>query len=226
MTKLLQIFLAGVMVIVPFAITVWVIATVGQWVGDWGYAILTLGLDPATVPVEEYTLRILGALVIILAILLVGLLTHVWVFRWVVGFFERLVQRVPGVKTVYESVRDLLKLFGRDTQHNMGRVVLYSPPNTQLQLLGILTTETPDGVADDPQGEMVALYLPMAFMIGGPVMYVPKSQVRELDMPVERALKLCATAQVGFERLRSGSEDAQTVRGSRELPGQDAADKT
>jgi len=221
MRKLLQVFVAGVMVIIPFAITVWVIATVGQWVGDWGYIILTLGRDPDTVPGNEFLLRLLGALIIIMAILLVGLLTHVWVFRWVVGFFERLFQHVPGVKTVYESVRDLLKLFGRDTQQSMGRVVLYNPPGTDLQLLGILTTDTPDGLGDDQNAQMVALYLPMAFMIGGPVMYVPRSQVRELDMPVERALKLCATAQVGFERLRSNGSAVSEAQDAPKPPDQE-----
>ena len=77
----------------------------------------------------------------------------------------------------------------------MGRVVLYNPPQTQLSMLAILTTDQPKGL--EAQAEpRVAIFLPYSYMFGGITVYVPPSHLREVDMPVEVALKLCATAQV------------------------------
>ena len=184
MKKLIQVFLAGVMVVIPFAVTIYVIWSIGGWLDERGHQLLPEGMQ---VPG-------LGAGIVIAAIFLVGLLAHFWIFRRLLAVLERLFQRVPGVKTVYESVRDLLKLFGHDSKH-MGRVVLYSPPGAEISLLGILTTDEPVGIPSDPR--RVAIYLPMAYMIGGAVIYVPAEHVRELDIPVEQALRLSTTAQVG-----------------------------
>ena len=131
---------------------------------------------------------------VLVGIYLVGLLTHLWIFRWAVGLVEKLVVRVPGVKTVYESVRDLLKLFGGDARR-MGRVVLYTPPGTDMTMLAILTNERPSGIGPEAKHK-VAIYLPYSYMFGGITVYVSPDHLQEVDTPVEVALKLAATAQV------------------------------
>lgn len=199
MKKVIQILLAGTIVVVPFAITVWVIWSLGTWLDKMGvnvYMFLRYGPESArpssVAPPDLYGL---GAAAVIAGIFLAGLLTRFWIFRYVLGLLERLIQRVPGVKTVYISMRDLLRLFGGDSRR-MGRAVLYNPPGTSVSLLGILTNDHPEGLP--PGGEqLVAIFLPFAYMIGGPMIYVPRKHVRELNVPVEVALKLSATAQIG-----------------------------
>ncbi len=200
MKKLVRVFLAGVMVVVPFAVTIYLIWAIGGWIDDLGLKL---------VPEEsKWTFPGLGAMIVIGGIFIIGLLTHVWGFRWAVGLFEKFFRRVPGIKTVYESVRDLLKLFGSESRKleevsfeapdmKMGRVVVYTPPWTEVGMLAILTNENPVGVGGEGDAKKVAIYVPMAYMIGGPVFYVPADHVKELDIPVEQALKLCTTAQVG-----------------------------
>ena len=109
------------------------------------------------------------------------------------ALLERIVERLPGAKTIYESVRDLLKLFGGDARH-MGRVVLYTPPGVEMSMLAILTNDRPRGL--ERAAGRVAIFLPYSYMFGGITVYVPASCLREVAMPVEEALKLCATAQV------------------------------
>jgi len=187
MKKQLQIFLAGVLVVVPFSITIWAIVAIGRWLDSL-----------VTAPLAKYGINLfpgVGALILVVSIYFVGLLTHLWAFRWLLSLVERLVVSVPGVKTIYESVRDLLKLFGGNARR-MGRVVLYRPPGTGPAMLGILTNERPPG-ARSP-GE-VAVYFPLSYMLGGPLMYVSAEHLQDVDMTVEKALKLCATAQVGGE---------------------------
>ena len=190
MRKQIQILMAGVLVIVPLAITAYVIWFVGVWLDDLGgKAMKVVGLKGDLPPAA-------GAVLVIASIYLVGLLTHLWVFRGLLRYLERLLVHVPGVKTIYQSVRDLLNLFGGEPGR-MGRAVLYQPPGSQVTLLGILTNDRPAGMAGPDQKGRVAVYLPMSYMLGGPTVYVPAEHLRDADVSVEQALKLSATANVG-----------------------------
>jgi uncharacterized membrane protein len=89
-----------------------------------------------------------------------------------------------------------MKLFGTGSR-DMGHVVEYSPPGQELSFVGILTSEKPICTADEKK---VCVYFPFAYMIGGPIAMVNPEHLRPLDMPVEEALKLAATAHVGVTR--------------------------
>ena len=184
MKRQIRILLAGALMVIPFAITVYVIWRVGTWLADMGGQVLP----------EELAKAGLGIVVVLVGIYVVGLMTHLWIFRWAVNPVEKLVVRVPGVKTIYESVRDLLKLFGGDAKR-MGRVVLYTPPGMEMTMLAILTNERPGGLGREAKNK-VAIYLPYSYMFGGITVYVSPDHLQEVDTPVEVALKLSATAQV------------------------------
>ena len=62
-------------------------------------------------------------------------------------------------------------------------------------MLGILTSDNPPGVV--PQEGKAAVYFPFSYMIGGQILYISRDKLEDVDMPVESALKLCATAYVG-----------------------------
>ena len=64
-------------------------------------------------------------------------------------------------------------------------------------MLGILTNDKPRGTSEP---DRVAVYFPLAYMIGGPVLFVPRQHLRDVDMPVEQALRICAMAQVGASK--------------------------
>ncbi len=186
MQKQLRILLAGVMVLAPLGVTAWAVWAVGSSLDQMGRKLFA---DP-DLPTG------VGAAVVIIGIYLVGLLTHFWVFRWMLAGLDRLVAHVPGVKTIYESIRDLLKLFGGDSKR-MGKVVRYKAPGSDMSMLAILTNEAPAGFdPEDSEGPKVAIYLPYSYMFGGITVFVSRESIREVDMPVERALKLCATAYV------------------------------
>jgi len=188
----IRILFAGALVVVPLAVTIWVVWSIGSWLDELGYEALRrlqieVGEKPPPGP---------GALIVLAGIYLLGLLTHLWIFRGVFGLLERLVARVPGIKTIYESVRDLMQLFGGESR-SMGRVVQYNVPGTDMAVLGILTNEQPRGVAKARGKPKVAVYLPYSYMLGGPTVFVSREQIVEVDMSVEECLKLCTTAQVG-----------------------------
>jgi uncharacterized membrane protein len=207
MKKHLKILLAGALVIVPLTATIWLVVWLGSWVDQLGTGLLRTFWKEADIPLG------VGVVIIIAMLYLVGILTRLWLFRGLFAAVDHLLSRLPGVKTIYEPVRDLMKLFGGDAS-TMGKVVLYRQPGTDLMMLGILTNENPVGVAENTPEARVALYQPFSYMFGGPTIYVPAEHVREIDMPVDQALKLAATAHVGARspqpQVRSPADSAET----------------
>ena len=95
MKKQLGIFLAGVMVLAPLAVTVWVVWWLGATLDGLGREILpNVALPPGV-----------EAAVLIAAVYLVGLATRFWLFQALLSLLEKTMTRLPGVKTLYESVR-------------------------------------------------------------------------------------------------------------------------
>ncbi|MCP4377857.1 MAG: DUF502 domain-containing protein, partial [bacterium] len=178
MKKQLGIFLAGVMVLVPLAVTVYVVYWLGSSLDSLGREMLpNVTLPPGV-----------GALILIAAVYLVGLATRFWLFQAFWSLLERIVSGVPGIKTLYESVRDLLQLFGGNAG-KMGQVVQYSPPGSSMKMLGIRTNDNPP-YADASSGaeRTVAVYLPFSYMFGGITVYCEPDRIEEIDMPVEQCL--------------------------------------
>lgn len=189
MNRHVRILLAGVMVVAPLAATVYLI----WWAGAALHG-LASGLIGAVSPgAQKLLFPGTGVLVVLIGIYLIGLLTHWWVFRRALGLLERALSRLPVVKSIYESIRDVLKLFGGDAEQ-MGQVVRLRLPGTDIKLLGIRTSTSPRGAKGE---ELVSVYLPMSYMFGGPTVYVPPEAVDPVDLTVEEALKIATTADAG-----------------------------
>lgn len=189
MNRHLRILLAGAMVVVPLAVTVYLI----WWAGAALHG-LASGLIGAVSPeAQKLLFPGTGVLVVLIGIYLIGLLTRWWVFRGALGLLERALSRLPVVKSIYESIRDVLKLFGGDAEQ-MGQVVRLRLPGTDIKLLGILTSTSPRGAKGE---KLVSVYLPMSYMFGGPTVYVPPEAAQPVDLTVEEALKIATTADAG-----------------------------
>lgn len=208
MKRHVRILLTGVLVAAPFAATAYVV---------WWVVVALDRLGRAALPggVQEWLTAGAGVAIVVGGLYLVGLLMHVWVFRWLVGLLERIVQRLPVVKTVYESVRDILKLFAGEPKQ-MGQVVRYRLPGTDAALLGIRTSTSPRGAGE---GGKVAVYLPMSYQLGGFTLYVPAEAVEPLDMSVEEALKIAATAEAGADIPPAAETEAERADGREEPEG-------
>ncbi len=190
MKKQLGIFLAGVMVVAPLIVTVWIVL----WAGSTIDGMVKSGVKMVSPEsgVEDWWFRGLGVILAIVGIYLIGLLTRLWGFRWMLGLIDRIFSRLPGIKSIYESVRDILNLFGGDASKT-GQAVRYRVPGTEIDLLGIRTSTNPVAT-EGSDTDKVAVYLPMSYMIGGPTVYVSPDSLEPVDMSVEEAMKVAAIA--------------------------------
>ena len=190
MNRHIRIFLAGVMLTAPIAITVGVI----WWVGSALDGLVLAAVRAVAPKTPALPFHGFGVILVLVGIYLAGLLTRVWGFRWVLRLLERLFERLPIVRSIYESVRDILTLFGGESE-KMGQAVRFKVPGLEGEMIGIRTSTSPRGSAGVPN--RVSVYLPMSYQIGGFTVYVPADAVEPLDMSVEQALKIAATADAG-----------------------------
>jgi len=126
MKRHVEIFLAGVMVVAPLAVTVYVV----WWLGSGLDGLARSLVGAVSEAAADKWIPGVGAVVLLAGVYVVGALTKVWGFRWVTAGLEGLFVRLPGVRSLYESVRDMLKLFGGDPGR-MGQVVRYRLPGTE-----------------------------------------------------------------------------------------------
>ena len=142
----------------------------------------------------------MGAGLMLLIILFVGIFLNTWIVRSVLNWASEAFDRIPMVKSIYGSIRDLMGFFASKHGKRASQVVMVSLGNPlggpAPQFLGLLTREEfsdlPEGFVQSP--DMVAVYVPLSYAMGGITTLVPRSAVRPINMSMEEAMRFAITA--------------------------------
>ena len=189
MKSLSKIFLAGMAATVPIAITIYIL----YWLGTSAERFFG-GMLKFIMPASVYRPG-MGVVIGIGIIFLVGLFMRAWIVRKVFSWAEGLLGRVPIVKTVYGSARDLIGFVTNSKDREFNQVVTITWPNTQIRLLGFVTRDDLHHIAAGlaPEGS-ISVYLPMSYQIGGYTVFVPRNAVEPVDMSMNDAMRFAITA--------------------------------
>lgn len=198
-----KIFVNGLMVVLPVAITISVLL----WAGTKAENLMRLAVEP----VFGGYFPGLGILVGLAVVFCMGILVNAWLIRGVVAWGENLLARMPLVKTVYQPMRDLMQFFAGSDEPQMSQVVAVQFGSEEMRLIGFVTrndlSKLPDDLAPD---DAVAVYLPMSYQLGGFTALVPRSAVQPVDMGMEEAMRFVLTAGVG-KRTESTAESPERL---------------
>jgi uncharacterized membrane protein len=179
-------FLRGLGVVVPVAFTGWIIV----WLVSGAEALLR-EVFVFVLPERLYSPG-LGVVSAIAFVFLIGLLLQFFVFdrfwKWLEGVFDR----IPLVKTIYNSARDLFGFMSSNADESASSVVRVSVA-PDLQLVGLVTVEDSSKLADFGEG-LVSVYFPMSYQLGGYAVMLPRDRVTPLDWTVEEAMRFVLTA--------------------------------
>jgi uncharacterized membrane protein len=95
------------------------------------------------------------------------------------------------VKSIYSSLKEFADYFSpQRSQSAQQMVVILRMPGQDLEVVGLVTRQRVDDLpAGFLQGDRVAVYLPMGYMIGGYTVFVPRAWVQPIDMSVEEAMR-------------------------------------
>ena len=200
MRDLTRTFFTGLVAILPIMITVallwWIGSTLEQVLGGMLQAILP----------ELLYFPGLGIFVGLVLILALGFLLRAYLVRGLFDWLEGLMERIPVVKTIHGTVRDVTRLLSGDIHERFGQAVLVSFPGTDFKLVGFITREDFTGLPDNLGGEdTIAVYTPMSYQIGGYTLMLPRERVETLDLSLEDAMRYALTAGVSARKENNRS---------------------
>ncbi len=188
------------MAILPIALTLYLI----YWLASTAESVLGAGIEFLLQRINVEYMTGMGIAAGVLLTLGIGLLLKFWIFRKLFSLGEKLLEQIPGIKSIYGSVRDLVGFFDASKEKGFDKTVMVTIGDDQTSLMGLVTrddfSDLPKGIGDD---ETVAVYLPMSYQLGGFTVMVPKSKVRPVDMKVDQAMQFVLTAGVSTEHKDS-----------------------
>ena len=195
-------FITGLLIWVPLGITLWVLDLL---IGTMDQSLTVL---PANWQPEAWLgVRIpgLGAILPLLVIVLTGVFGANFFGQKIIDFWERQLVRIPVVKTIYGSVKQVSDTLLSGNGHAFRKVLLVRYPHPEAWSLAF-QTNLPDEVARVLPDEHVAVFIPTTpSPVNGFYFYVKKSEVIELDVSVDRALKYIVSMGVASGESGRGS---------------------
>lgn len=184
---------AGVLVWLPVLATLWVIKFL---VGLIDQTLLLLPADYRPQAVLGVPLPGLGAVFAFAVLLITGLLVTNLVGRRFVAYWERVLQRIPLVRSVYGGVKGFTEsVFSNDKSFR--KVVMIEYPRTGVWSIGFVTSDNMQEISAKLGAQQVCVYIPTApNPTSGFIVMVPQEKVLELNMSVDAAMKMIITCGV------------------------------
>jgi uncharacterized membrane protein len=191
MKHLYQYFFRGLLAALPLGVTIYLLFLFLKWTE--GFAMWWLR------PIfGDFHLPGLGLIIGIGVIVLLGFLISQPLARRLLSFIELPFTNLPVVKSIYSSLKSFADYFTPNSDHVTQQVVILRMPDHQLEIVGLVTRQDlstlPEGFLE---GDRVAVYLPMGYMIGGYTVFVPRAWVTPIDMSVEAVMRASLFAWMG-----------------------------
>ena len=185
--KLWNAMVRGLVVVLPMALTAWLLWWLGTSVESLLHQAIIL-----FVPEDEYRPG-MGIVAAVLLLIAAGTLVNAFIVRRVLAAWERLMDRIPIVKSVYGAVRDFVQMLpASGERRELRRVVLVRFGDAAA--IGFVTRDDAAELGLGPAGDgAVAVYFPMSYQIGGYTLLVPRARVEPLDLPIESAMRMVLT---------------------------------
>ncbi len=180
-------FITGLLVLVPLVITVWVLSTL---INTLDQSLLLLPENWR--PKAYFGLEIpgLGALLTLLIIFITGVVATNIFGQQLISLWEALLSRVPVVKSIYSSVKQVSDTLFSDSGNAFRKAVLVQYPREGAWTIAFITGAPGDDVSKHLKGEFVSVYVPTTpNPTSGFFLMLPKKDIIELEMTVDQALK-------------------------------------
>ena len=187
--KLFQYFLQGLLIIAPITITIYAIYWVVSGIDDM-VPLFTQIDESGKVHVRNYGL---GFVIVILAICFIGYFSSFFIKLRMFSLFDSVMQRAPGVRFIYTTVKDFFEAFAGEKK-KFNKPVLANIDDNDVWRVGFITQED---VSDFGFTEYVAVYIPMSYSIAGNVYLLPASRVKAItNMGATEAMKFAISGGV------------------------------
>lgn len=175
--RVLRYFFSGTLFIVPIVATAYFIFVSFQWLDN-----------RLNLPYPG-----LGFAIIIAFITLIGYLSTNYVFKTIGQWFDRGMNKIPLIKLIYSTVKDLLGAFVGDKKKFNKPVLVRINKENSLYQIGFITQ---DDLSELKLEDMVVVYFPHSYAFSGYHYFVPKENIKPLNVPATVAMKFIVSGGV------------------------------
>ncbi|HEY9617643.1 MAG TPA: DUF502 domain-containing protein [Microcoleaceae cyanobacterium] len=185
--------IAGLLVVIPLATTIWLTLTIATWVINFLTRVPKQvnpfdGLHPILVNLLDL---LVGLAVPLSCILIIGLMARNIAGRWLLDVGERILQAIPLAGAVYKTLKQLLETLLKDSSGKFRRVVLVEYPRQGVWSLGFVTGVISGEFQSHFPGPMLSVFIPTTpNPTTGWYAVVSEDEVITLSMPIEDAFKV------------------------------------
>jgi uncharacterized membrane protein len=162
MARLVNFFLRGLVVVIPLALTLYVCIVIFTTIDSW------LGLP----------IRGVGFLLAVVLITIVGALASSLVTRSLLTAVEGTFERLPFVRLLYSSAKDMLNAFVGEKRRFDKPVLVALSEDRAVRVLAFLTS---DSLASLGVADAVTVYMPQSYGFAGHILVVPADRVQRID---------------------------------------------
>lgn len=177
-----QLFFQGVVVLAPIGVTIWVVVSLFNWVDNFLPNLLNFifPLQFAEVNGQIPKVTGLGFVVAITLVLFIGWLSSLFFVERLVSIFDKLLEKTPGIKIIYSSVKDFLEAFAGNKK-KFDQPVLVNVDSTDVWRIGFITQKNTEhfGLKD-----FVTVYVPHSYAISGITYIVSADRIKKMPKGV------------------------------------------
>ncbi len=194
--KLFQYFLQGLIILAPIAITAWAVISLFNYIDNILPSFIHV-ISPLTIEVDENgnlkKIPGLGFLIVIAIVVLVGWISSSYIVSKMVDFFGHVLERTPGVKFIYTSVKDFFEAFAGD-KRKFDKPVLVNVDGNDVWRMGFMTQSEFKHFGFTSH---VVVYVPHSYALSGIVYIVPIEKTKLLtDITSAQAMKFAVSGGV------------------------------
>lgn len=200
--------IAGLLVVIPLATTIWLTYTIASWVVDF-LTQIPKQVNPFNDlnPLLGDLLNLLvGLAVPLLCILIIGLMARNIAGQWLLNFGERLLQAIPLAGAVYKTLKQLLETLLKDSSNKFRRVVLVEYPRKGMWAIAFVTSVLSPQIQPHFHEEMLSVFIPTTpNPTTGWYAVVAEDEVINLSMSIEDAFKIVVSGGIVSPAAISGA---------------------
>jgi uncharacterized membrane protein len=185
--------IAGLLVVIPLATTIWLIITIARWSID----ILTSipkqlnPFDSLTPLMTDLLNIVVGFTVPLVCILLIGLMARNIAGKWLLDFGEQSLQAIPLAGSVYKTLKQILETLLKDSKTKFRRVVMVEYPRKGVWTVGFVTGVVSSRIQCHLAQKTLSVFIPTTpNPTSGWYAIVPEEDVIDLDLSIEDAFKV------------------------------------
>ena len=198
-------FLTGLIIIAPITLTAWLMWSVVGWIDSRVWSIVPDTYQPHRYVQTLYNIQLndqidirgVGLVVFLVFTIFVGWLGKGFVGRSLLRYGESLVERMPVVRTVYGSVKQIAETVFNQKNSSFDKACLIEYPRKGIWAIGFIATSARGEIEKySPKDDhLVSVFVPTTpNPTSGFMLFLPSKDINELAMSVEEAAKLVISA--------------------------------